>query len=377
MKKYQTIVVAFILLIFAASTTYLFFNQATGNFYSDLETHIKYALNGSYQYSITGMIYKLIHNYLGGNFGIAIFLSVISIINIYLTYKVLEYFVKEKNQFLLFIYAVLLNFVIAIYIPFVFQNWVAGIQEPTEWHNSTYICMKPLGELAILLYFNIEKDYLKKIDIGKYILFCIVLIIANSVKPNFIAVFAPTMLVFLIIDFIKNIKDIKAIRNIIIFGCAVLISLPVLLYQQNVLYADNSNSTIQLGFMTVLKCYNERPIFSLLQSAAFPIFILITNLKTIMKERKYCFVFVLNIVALSQYIFLEETGKRAIHGNFAWGYSFSLMIAFITSVALISNSKKLENRTKAYYIIGYTLLALHVLSGLIYFGRLLLGYIYY
>lgn len=374
MKKYQEIIIAIALLLIAIFTVYLFYNQAMGNFESDLEQHLENAFNGS-QYSIIGHIYRCIYM-IGGNFGIAIFLSIVTILNIYVTKKVLEHFIEEKNEFLLSIYAFLLNFVIAIYIPFIFKNWVVGVQEPTEWHNSTYICMKPLGELAVLLYFYIEKNYLQKIDIGSYILFCAVLILANMVKPNFIIAFAPTMLVFLIIDFFKNIKNKKAIQNIIIFGCAVLISLPILFYQQSILYNEESNNRIQLGFMTVLRFYNKTPIISLIQSAAFPLFVLITNFKTIIKNRNYCFVFVLNVIALTQYIFLEEAGKRAIDGNFTWGYSFSLMIAFISSVALITNSKKTENHKKVYYVVGYTLLALHILSGLVHFGRLLLGYSY-
>lgn len=377
MKKCQKIMVATILLVIAIFSAYLFYNQATGKFFSDLATQIDYALNGAYQYSITGQIYKLIINYLGGYIGIAIFLSIVTIVNIFITKKVLEYYIKEKRTFLIWIYSILLNFIIAIHIPLIYKMWVVGVQEPTEWHNSTYICMKPLGLLAILLYFSIEKNYLEKIDMRKYILFCIILILVNSVKPNFIAVFAPTMLIFLIIDFFRK-GDKKAIRNMIIFGCAVLISLPVLFYQQSVLYADNSGSTIQLGFMTVLKIYNEKPIISLIQSAAFPLFVLITNFKTIIKERRYSFVFVLNIVALAEYILLEETGKRAAAGNFAWGYSFSLMMAFICSVAIISNlSKKEEKPGKIYFGISYSLLTLHILSGLVYFGRLLLGCQYF
>ncbi|MCI8654436.1 MAG: hypothetical protein HFJ48_00955 [Clostridia bacterium] len=376
MKNYQKIIITVIVLTIGILTTYLFYNQAINKFDGDLATQISYALNDSYQYSLTGQIYGFLYNYLGGNLAIAIFLSLVIIVSIIITKKILQYYMKSQNQFLIWTYAILLNFVIAIYLPFIFKNWVLGVQEPNEWHNSTYICMRPLGLIAILLYFKIEKEYLHKIDLRSYTLFCIVLILVNLVKPNFIIAFAPTMLVFLIIDFFRNIKDKKAIRNMIIFGCAVLISLPVLIYQSSVLYVDGSESGVGIEFMKVLKLFNNHPIISIIQSAAFPLFMLMTNFKTIMKNQKYSFPLVLNIVGLSEYLLLYETGPRLFHANFAWGYSFTLMVAFITSIALLSNSKE-EKRSKIYYIIAYTLLVLHIISGLVYFGRLLQGYSYY
>ena len=379
MKKNQKIIVVIILVIISLTTIWLFYNQAIGKYYSDLNSHIEAALdNNISNYSILGIIYKVLDIYCGKNLGIAIFLTCMIILNIYVTKKLLEYYMKPNTQYRIWIYAILLNFAIAIYIPFIHTYWNIGVQEANEWHNSTYICMKAAGILAILLFLKIENNYLQKIDIYEYILFCIALSLVNAIKPNFILAFAPTMLIYLIIDFFKNIKNKKAIINIIIFGCAVLISLLVLVYQWKVLYVEDFEAGIRIDKMSLLKRIHKYPIISMVQSAAFPLFILVTNFKRIIKDRKYSFIYLFSLIALLEYLFLKETGLRAQHGNFEWGYSFSLMIAFITSVSILEEIRERELEDKKYYLaMGYTLLSLHILSGLAYFCFLIQGYLYF
>lgn len=379
MKKWEKISIFIVLVIIGIMSTYLFYNQAINKFPSDLIAHIEAALESDGlegQYTITKPIYKFIYNYLGGNLGIAIMLSVTTIATIVVTEKMLKYYVKDEKESKLYMYAIILNFVIAIFIPFISKNWNVGFQEPTEWHNSTYTIMKFLGIIAVLVYFKISKDYIEKISFKDWLTFAILLTLINLVKPNFIIAFAPAMLIFLIIDFFRNIKNKKAIFNIIIFGSAVLVSLTVLVYQSVVLYGEDPESGIAIGFMKLLKQYNDYPILSLLQSIAFPLFILVTNFKTIIKDRKYSFVWTMNTVAFCEYLFLTETGPRSGDGNFDWGYSFSLMLVFTCSVALLDKIKNEKTKSKLYIIVAYILLLLHFICGLIYFYRLMNGETY-
>ena len=186
------------------------------------------------------------------------------------------------------------------------------------------------------------------------------------------------MLIVLIIDFFKNIKNKKAIINIIIFGCAVLISLPVLIYQNSILFESDSGNSIEFGCMTILKMYHNYPIISLIQSATFPLFILITNFKTIIKKHEYSFVALMNVFGLFEFLFLQENGVRLKDGNFTWQYLFTLFLAFVFSVIILDNRRKaVHTKNKIYFVICYMLLVLHLLSGIFYFTRLLMGYNYF
>lgn len=156
--------------------------------------------------------------------------------------------------------------------------------------------------------------------------------------------FAPTAAIFLLIDLIKNYKDKNAWKNVFLLGGCVLVLCFVLLYQNIVLFGENSDSSIKISFMRILRRYNEHPFISLIQSVAFPLFVLICNFKTVIKNRKYRFSLILNTFGISETLFLQETGSREMHGNFDWGYSFTIMIAFIMAVAIIKNYAPQERK---------------------------------
>lgn len=379
-KHLKILIIIGILLIIFVSCCYLFFHQATGNFTSDLASHIGAALNpNSSSYTITKPIYFIIYHYLYGNFGISIFLAGIIIFTIFVSYKLLRLYSKKTNWFILFLFAILINFIIAIRIKAITPSWNFGLQEATEWHNSTFICMKFLGILVVYYYFIIDSNYLKKMNIKNYIIFTILLILVNLTKPSFILIFAPAMLVALIIDFIKNKKNFNNLRQIILFGIPVLISCLILLYQYKVLYTGDDNSGIALGFMNILKLYHPYPLISILQSIAFPLYILINNFKAEIKDRKNYFAWLMWGAGITEYLFLEETGPRALDGNFDFGVCFSLIILFISSIIILLENRKDFKRLiykYIYYFVAFSLLLLHIIFGLIYFYRLMNGAYY-
>ena len=150
-----------------------------------------------------------------------------------------------------------------------------------------------------------------------------------------------------------------------------------MIYQNAILYEADSGNSIELGYMTVLKMYHDYPIISLIQSAAFPLFILITNFKTILRKHEYSFIALMNVFGLLEYLFLQEKGIRLADANFTWQYLFTLFLAFVSSIIIIDNRRK-ENSTKnkTYFSICYILLILHLSSGIYYFTKLLMGYNY-
>lgn len=379
MERWKKIVVAVIMAVVGGSSIYLFYNQALGSFPSDLGAHIGAALDsGNLQYTITKPVFRIVFRYMGGNLGIAVLLALVVVITVFVTKRLFVYYLGyEENSFEVYITAILLNFVLAVHIPFIHSYWNVGVQEPTEWHNSTYTIMKLFGMAALLLYFKIEENYLVAISKKEWLFFCICLTITNSVKPNFILAFAPAMLLFLIADFMKNYRDRHAVANMVYFGCAVLVSLTVLVWQSYVLYGQETGDGIRIGFADMLSRWHRWPLVSLIQSAAFPLFVLAANIKEICRDKKHLFSWIMSGIALAQYLFLHEIGSRAEHGNFDFGYSFALMLVFTSSLSIIYRQRKNNSRDKLYFIAGYLLFALHAAAGIIYFVKLLGGGSYY
>lgn len=387
MKIYQILIVIALLIITFILTTRLFIYQAEEIFESDLPAHISDALDESINnYSITSPIYKFLYNNVGGAVAICVFLSIINIVTIPVTKRILDYFIKDDKHFLKWLYAIGLDYAIAIVIlPLTKGYWNVGLFQPTIWHNSTYLCMKLFGLLATFYFFKIRENYLEKIKIHEYIIFTILLFITNSIKPNFILMFAPAVAVLLLIDFIKCIKEKnkKGIAHIFAIGISILLSLSVLLYQNYVVYGEGSQEEggIEFGFLSVYVHYNRHPVFGLIQSFALPLFIFIANFKKFFKNKNYVLAFLMDIFSLLTFFFINETGDRKFHGNFSWGVYLAVMITYILSVVILHNSKYNKDEEikhkKAYLITGYSLFIAHVVFGLIYFAKLQLGGSYY
>lgn len=348
---------------------------------SDLPSQIKAAIHPTEEaYTITKPIFAGLYFLFNSNIGIAIFLALTVVLTIITTYFLLKHLLPNSDKSILWVFSIICNFVIAIYIPFLNPNMNYGLQEGTEWHNATYICMKLFGLLSILTYLKIKEHYLQQINIKQWILFSLLLIITVALKPNFIFAFAPAMLVLLIIDLFKT-KG-KGIKSIIIFGLAVIPSLFVILYQNEVLFASNTNEGIGISFASLLRMYAKNPIASLFQSIAFPLAVLVINLKELIKDKKYLFFWIVWLFGFLEYIFLQETGSRAAHGNFEWGYSFCIFAIFIASAWKLYNNTlawKLYNNTldqifkKPYIIFCYALLGYHFICGILYFIKVFPG----
>jgi len=165
----------------------------------------------------------------------------------------------------------------------------------------------------------------------------------------------------------------KSIKNIIIFGLAVIPSLLVLLYQSKVLFVSNTNEGIGISLAYILRMYAKNPIASLIQSIAFPLAVLAINLKELMRDKNYLFFWIMWLFGFLEFILLQETGGRATHGNFEWGYSFCIFAVFIASVWKLYNNTLNHTIKKPYIIFCYALLGYHFICGVIYFIKVFPG----
>ena len=250
-----------------------------------------------------------------------------------------------------------------------------GMQSGNLWHNSTYLGMKFAAVLVLLLYFSWLKTYQKGISPGKWLLFTASLIFVNLMKPNFILCFAPAMGLQLLADCI--LARGKTLKYQILSGIPVLISLGVVIYQTTVLFQgkeDGSRIALMLPY-NFLK-YNRYPWAALLQSAAFPLFVLAGNRKELKRDRVFGFTWLIWLFGLLEYLFLGEEGPRKTHGNFSWGYSFCIFLVFVVCAAKCCEKLK-EGRPsggrKLYWAAAGLLFLGHLACGMTYFIHLYLG----
>jgi len=372
-------------------------------FESDLPYHISMAVEDNWFYSLTAVIYQLFYKTPFGNLLVAVFLAAVTIASIYATWILLKeltvglYIDRNPahngtcdenvtksvwgNENLLLLLAMGLNLVMPFFISSAHYQRYIGYQSPTIWHNSTYICMKLLGILALILYFRLWKCYDQKLNVRNFMGLALALMIANTIKPSFVMVFAPAMAVFLLFDLM--IHKIR-LGKIILFGLTVIPSLFVILWQNMVLFGEDTGNGIALDYGYTLTLHSLHPKATLLLSIAFPIFVLFLSFASLWKDRLYLFGWTMWGFGLLEVTFFNETGKRARDGNFLWGYSFCIFFLFLVSVliwvkGLAEKKGILKNRVIWWLALamGTGILGYHIYCGLVFFTRLLEGTSYW
>ena len=207
-----------------------------------------------------------------------------------------------------------------------------------------------------------------------YTLFTICLIMVNLSKPNFILSFAPMMLLVLIFDFIKYRG--KNFLYVVRFGICVLISLSVVLVQTSKVYGDGSSIIFKFDDIVAMISNPSVLLWSLFSNIALPIFV--TVLVVVSKNdnsRRDILAqsWIMFIISATQKIFMDESGERMGHGNYAWGcYFFCQVLNVVAFVELIRLIKS-KSISKISAILGSLLFLAEVVSGIYYFVHILGG----
>lgn len=372
-------------IVYAISCFYLYYMQSiqpldydNRYFQSDLPYHISMIVDDGWYYSFTAYVYQLLYAMAGGGtVWIALFLTFVTVGSIWLTGKLLQVLLdRDRMDALCLGGAILLNMVMPFFWKVAGQYRYVSYQSGNIWHNSTYQCMKLLGIAALLSYFRIEKNYRSKIDIKMWLLFAVVLVITTGVKPSFLTVFAPAMALKLLWDLFHKVS----FKQIFLFGCAVLPACGVVLWQNMVLFGEDTGQGFALKPWFTFSLHADRPKLAVLCSIAFPLVILVFSLKELYKDKNYFFAWLMTGIGFLEAVLLAETGSRANDGNFVWGYSFAIFYLFVISfVKWLQLWQKGRQNTisKILFTVGMLVLLYQTYCGVYFYLRLLGGETYF
>ena len=354
-NKNNSIFVAVLVLVFAAYTIacgYLFYMQAAraeGQYFeSDLPAHLSMAKDG-WGYSLTAVFYRLFMLLPGFEIFVAAFLALFAGGTMAATYFGIRKFIG--NRWSALGASVAANIVMPCFMKAVHYERYIGYQSPSVWHNSTYTVMKCLALLTLIFYLRFAHGYKKKIQW----------------------------------------------RDWILFASAIIPSIAVVLLQEAVLFGGETGNGIVIDFGYNVYLRAQRPYFTMILSALFPVLIFLFNIGNVIREtlsdlkKKYFprhtpFVLAWSMWAIGalELLFLKETGKRELDGNFLWGYDFCLFVLFVVSIVYFMNNLRSVRFLKGSYAghIAYAsvlgaVLAYHMYCGLYFFLRLLGGTTYF
>lgn len=381
-KKASRIAVHILTAIYGIACLWLFYHQSVADltvegeipYQSDLPLHISMILEDGWYYSFTAYAYRLLDFLAGGSTaGIAAFLAAVCVGTVY----ALEALVcrlggrREKSGATLLL-SLSLNFVMPAYVRAVGEFRYVSYQSGNIWHNSTYLCMRLAALLSFLYYLRLEEKYREGITRKEWCVFALLNVLCTGIKPSFLLAFSPVMGIFLLADLLRHVP----LRRILAFGSALLPSGLVLLWQNFVLFGEETGNGIAFRPWYIFSLHAAVTKLAVICSALFCILVLAVTLRQIFREKKYRFIVLMTALGFGEALCLAENGSRAVDGNFLWGYSFCLFVLFaacsVKWLQLDGTKTKRLLRAGLGLVYGW-----HLYCGLYFFVRLVTGASYW
>lgn len=381
-KKKARIAVHILTVLYGAACLWLFYRQSVADltvageipYQSDLPLHISMIIEDGWYYSFTAYAYQLLYVLGGGTtWGIALFLAAVCVGTVYaaesLVCRLGEY--REKSWFTLLL-ALSLNFVMPIYIRAVGEYRYVSYQSGNIWHNSTYLCMRLAALLTFLYYWRLEEKYRQGITWKEWCIFALLNILCTGIKPSFLVAFSPIMGLFLLADLFRR----TPLRQVLAFGSALLPSGLVLLWQNAVLFGEETGNGIAFRPWYIFSRHATITKLAVVCSVLFCILTVLVTARQVFRDRKYLFIVLMAILGFLEALCLVEEGSRAVDGNFLWGYSFCLFVLF--GVCAVKWLKLTGKGLRKILRLGLGLVyAWHLYCGLYFFVNLTVGASYW
>lgn len=368
--------------IYGIACFWLFYRQSIADltvkgaspYQSDLPLHISMIVEDGWYYSFTAYIYKLLYVLCGGStVGIALFLALCAWATVY----VMEAFLRcignygEKNWFTLLL-ALSLHFVMPCFLRVAGEYRYVSYQSGNIWHNSTYLCMRLFALVTLLYYFRLEEKYREGLTWREWVGFALLNLICTGIKPSFLVVFSPIMGVRLFVELFRKVP----LKRILVFGSALLPSGLVILWQNAVLFGEDTGNGIGFRPWYTFSLHANMTKLAVVCSVLFCGCVILVTMKQLLTDRKYRFIAMMSVLGFGEALCLVESGTRAVDGNFLWSYSFCLFVLFaVCAMKWLEFGKEGKQRVIR---VGLGLVyAWHLYCGLYYFVRLVCGESYW
>ena len=259
--------------------------------------------------------------------GASVFTASIITLYAFIIYKVAqaldEYKDNEAKWYLVTMIALTIG-------PFFLVNYYSRIYmgpgSPSVWHNVTLLTVKPLALLSV--FYTIKFFLTNKFKF--FLLAIVVTILSIFAKPNFIIVFLPSLVVYVLL------KRYFGKRQLQFTFAAIILSIAALAYQFINQYESSSGSStggsIVFDFLGVWSIYTPSVTISILMALGLPFLISLFNYQSVKKNEYIKFTWLLVLFSTILFSCFAESGERYADGNFSWSWMISLGLIYIFTI---------------------------------------------
>ena len=375
----------FACIVFFSLTFYLFWCQSqyenmNGLFPSDLPVHLYYGAKGE-SYSLSSVVFYIATKLFKGQTATVISVAFLAFCNIFSVVIIRNLMLKTINDksksYLIDAISISLFLLSMLFWPSEQYAYLVR-STPNVWHNSTSLVCRLFSILTVIKFFEVFNFYDKfknkeitcKKLVFEYLLLALFATLCMFAKASFLSAFLPACVIVLLGKLITS-KG-KSFMPSLFVGLSFIPSMFVLYIQNSILFPENGESSVIFApFLVILSRLDIHIYFiNMIIGIAFPLFVFTFTFRRINFQEAVLYL----SYAISQliYILFAESGSRLNHGNFGWGIILtSFFIFYIAIVRLLKpDTPKIIKR------IGFMLFSLHVVCGIIYFSKLLLGLTY-
>ena len=296
---------------------------STNDSVSDLVQHLEEALNREVY---TAAYFLLPPAYaLAGKWGVAMLVSAFQVGALAVFAWGLSTAVPQLSTSARWLLSLVVNLAQAAWIP----NggyWYLGTINGTIYHNTTYIMMAPFALLAILCFYRAWEGMHSRLDAKRWLLYTVLLTISTAFKANFVFAFAPALLILLIVDLVRTRGT--NLKREILMGCSVLPSIALCLLESVVLFGGEGDGLVfifaadpeQIRNTSFLwGWFNEASRLGMIRSLLFVGAVALLLGRHAWLHFRYRVSFLTFCVAMTETLFIVESGERAGYGNLWWG----------------------------------------------------------
>lgn len=262
---------------------------------------------------------------------------------------------------------------------FSYPNLYLGYIGINVYHSPTQILVKPLSLITFLL---LIKGLNRRTN-SKSFKLCLALVAASSLmaKPSYLICLIPALFLFTMLKLYKN----ELINlNLIIFFLAVngLVLACQYWLTLGINDPDHVNKVIFAPFLVMRYYANNSLLLRLIASILFPITVYLALFSSAKKDTTLNLAWLTFGVSLFYTYFLAFTygGSSWVHGDFTWGSQISLFILFVVSTIFLIREKTVRINGELLSIkkdprlsLCILTFSLHLLSGLLYYFKVLCG----
>ena len=391
-----------------------------GGYMSDVSLYVKIARRNPTPTRAVNWLFSHLMDLCGNTLGIAVLLGLAVSLTMVANYLLLRYLFCSRfpenggrvsafsDRRLLEAASVAALFSGPVYIPQLMPYFYEKTLSKYAWQSPTQIMMMPLAVLALLLFFRIRERYFRRISPGQWLLLSLAFLASAWAKPSFIMIFYPLMAAILLRDLIFGRRECGSVgrrfRSVLILGCSALPGMVYFLYLNKAMFggapgaagagaseaagaaasaaASGGDGSVIIQFGRAYFNQDFSVPLSLLAGLLFPLLVLLFNLPAL-RDIRYASGWLLLLIGIAEHFTFSETGRRAAHGNFAWGKKAGAYLLFLLSIWKFAENCRdpqfLQRRPglrRLYFVLGLVLLGLHVACQLYYFQLLLRGHHY-